>query len=148
MDLSKILSITGKGGLFKLISQGKNNFIVESLLDGKRQPAFSHDGVANLENISIFTADEDVSLHSVFQAIFKKENGAKVTINLNDNNQLKNYFAEVLPNYDRERVYVSNIKKIMVWYNLLIDHNLVDLEEPADKESDNATEPAETTPEA
>ena len=66
MDLSKILSITGKSGLFKLISRGNNNFIVESLADGKRFPAFSHDGVANLENISIFTEDEDVSLESVF----------------------------------------------------------------------------------
>lgn len=76
MDLSKILSISGKNGLFKLVNQGKNNVIVESLEDGKRMPAFSHDGIATLDNISIFTYDDDVTLESVFQSIYKKENGA------------------------------------------------------------------------
>ncbi len=140
MDLSKILSITGKTGLFKLISQGKNNFIVESLVDGKRLPAFSHDGVANLDNISIFTEEEDVTLQSVFQTIFKKENGGKVTVNINDNNKLKSFFAEVLPNYDRERVYVSNIKKVITWYNLLIENNLIDLEEKAVENNETPAE--------
>lgn len=139
MDLSKILSITGKSGLFKLISQGKNNFIVESLVDGKRCPAFSHDGVANLDNISIFTVEEDVSLHSVFQSIYKKENGGKVTISMNDNAKLKSYFEEILPNYDKDRVYVSNIKKVYSWYNLLIDNNLIDLEDKKE-ESEAKTE--------
>ena len=129
MDLSKILSITGKSGLYKLISRGNNNFIVESLADGKRFPAFSHDGVANLENISIFTEEEDVSLESVFVSMYKKENGQHCNVSLTDGNAMKAYFAEVLPNYDRERVYVSNIKKVIAWYNQLIDHNLIDLEE-------------------
>lgn len=128
MDLSNILSITGKGGLFKLISRTPNSFIVESLEDAHRFPAFSHDGVATLDNIAIFTEEAEVSLQSVFQAMFKKENGAKVNIP-KDNNALKSYFAEVLPEYDRERVYVSNIKKVLAWYNLLVEHNLVDLEE-------------------
>ena len=130
MDLSKIMSISGKNGLFKLVSQGKNNFIVESLEDGKRVPAFSHDGIATLDNISIFTEDEDVSLTSVFQSIFKKENGNPVPSNINDNTSLKKYFQEILPNYDKERVYVSNIKKVISWYNILIKHNLIDIEEP------------------
>ena len=95
MDLSKIMSISGKNGLFKLISQGKNNFIVESLEDGKRVPAFSHDGIATLDNISIFTEDEDVSLTSVFQSIFKKENGNAVPSNINDNTSLKKYFQDL-----------------------------------------------------
>ncbi len=129
MDLSKVLSITGKGGLFLLVSKGNNCFIVESLTDKKRFPAFSHDGVANLENISIFTEEEDVTLQSVFQSMYKKENGGKCTVSMNDNNALKAYFASVLPNYDRERVYVSNIKKVISWYNILVDHKLVDLEE-------------------
>ena len=129
MDLSKILSITGKSGLFTLISRGNNNFIVESLTDGKRFPAFSHDGVANLENISIFTNGDDVSLESVFVSMYKKENGGKCNVSLSNANDLKAYFAEVLPDYDRERVYVSNIKKVIAWYNQLIDHNLIDLEE-------------------
>lgn len=140
MDLSKVLSITGKGGLFLLVSKGNNCFIVESLEDGKRFPAFSHDGVANLENISIFTEDEDVTLQSVFQSIYKKENGGLCNVKLGDNNALKAYFAEVLPNYDRERVYVSNIKKVLAWYNILVEHKLVDLEDApkAEEKTENA----------
>lgn len=134
MDLSNILSITGKGGLFKLISRTPNSFIVESLEDAHRFPAFSHDGVATLDNIAIFTEESEVSLQSVFQSMFKKENGAKVVIP-KDNNALKSYFAEVLPEYDRERVYVSNIKKVLAWYNILVDHNLVDLEEEKTEEA-------------
>lgn len=135
MDLSKILSITGKSGLFKLISKGNNSFIVESLTDGKRFPAFSSDGVANLENISIFTEGDDVTLESVFVSMFKKENGAKCNVSLSDGAALKAYFAEVLPEYDRERVYVSNIKKVVAWYNQLIDHQLIDLEEKKTEET-------------
>lgn len=142
MDLSKVLSITGKGGLFLLVSKGNNCFIVESLADGKRFPAFSHDGVANLENISIFTEDEDVTLQSVLQAIYKKENGGLCNVKMNDNNALKAYFAEVLPNYDKERVYVSNIKKVLAWYNILVEHKLVDLEE-APKQEEAKPENAE-----
>lgn len=137
MDLSKILSITGKGGLFKLISRAPNNFIVESLEDGRRFPAFSHDGVATLDNIAIFTEEGEVSLQSVFQSIYKKENGAKKELP-KDNNALKAYFAEVLPEYDRDRVYVSNIKKVITWYNLLVEHNLVDLEEESQEPSEEA----------
>ncbi|MCQ2263703.1 MAG: DUF5606 domain-containing protein [Bacteroidales bacterium] len=140
MDLSKVLAITGKSGLFTLISRGNNNFIVESLTDGKRFPAFSHDGVANLENISIFTNGDDVTLESVFVSMYKKENGGKCNVSLSDGNAMKAYFAEVLPDYDRERVYVSNIKKVIAWYNQLIDHNLIDLEE---KKSDETEAKAE-----
>ncbi len=139
MDLSKIMSISGKNGLYKLISQGKNNFIVESLEDGKRVPAFSHDGIATLDNISIFTEDEDILLTKVFQLIFQKENGAEITSILSDNTKLKKYFEEVLPNYDKERVYVSNIKKVIVWYNILVKHNLIDLEEETTENQEQET---------
>lgn len=135
MDLSKILSITGKAGLFKLVAQAHNSFIVESLTDGKRFPAYSQDGVANLENISIFTDGDDVTLQSVFQSMYKHENGAKATVSLTDGAALKEYFAIILPNYDRERVYVSNMKKVVAWYNLLIENNLVDLEEKKEEEA-------------
>lgn len=126
MDLSKILSVTGKSGLFKLLSHNKSSFIVESLTDGKRFPVFPNDGVATLDNISIFTEDEDVSLQSVLLSIYKKENGAQCTVNVNDGKALKDYFAEVLQNYDRERVYVSNIKKVVLWYNQLVEKQLID----------------------
>ena len=85
-----------------------------------------------MDNIAIFTEEDEVTLQSVFQAIFKKENGAAIEVP-KDNNALKAYFAEVLPNYDRERVYVSNIKKVLAWYNILVGHNLVDLEEEKEK---------------
>ncbi|HPS71771.1 MAG TPA: DUF5606 domain-containing protein [Bacteroidales bacterium] len=134
------MSISGKNGLFKLISQGKNNFIVESLEDGKRVPAFSHDGIATLDNISIFTEDEDVSLTSVFEAIYKKENGNEVPPSISDNTSLKKYFQEVLPTYDKERVYVSNIKKVLSWYNILIKHNLIDIEEPQAEVQEETTD--------
>ncbi len=133
MDLSNILSITGKGGLFKLVSRTPNSFIVEALEDGHRFPAFSHDGVATLDNIAIFTEDGEVSLQSVFQSIFKKENGAAMQMP-KDNNAIKAYFAEILPDYDRDRVYVSNMKKVYAWYNLLVANNLVDLEEEKQEE--------------
>lgn len=139
MDLSNILSITGKGSLYKLISRAPNSFIVEGLEDGHRFPAFSHDGVATLDNIAIFTEDEEVSLQSVFQSIFKKENGQKVAVP-KDNNALKAYFAEVLPNYDRDRVYVSNIKKVLAWYNILTEHQLIDLEEDKPQEEEGQKE--------
>ena len=129
MDLSKILSVTGKSGLFKLLSHNKTSFIVESLTDGKRFPVFPNDGVATLDNISIFTEDDDVSLQSVLLSIYKKENGAQSTVNVSDNNALKAYFAEILPNYDRERVYVSNMKKVILWYNQLVEKQLIDYKE-------------------
>ena len=110
--------------------------------EGKRFPAFSHDGVANLENISIFTEEDDIPLQTVFQSIYKKESGGKCNVQLSDAKALKAYFAEVLPNYDRDRVYVSNMKKVIVWYNLLTDKGLIDLEEK--KEEAPAEEKKET----
>lgn len=139
MDLSNILSINGKTGLFRIISQRKDSFIVESLADGKRFPAFSQDGVAILDNIAIFTDGEDATLASVFQSIFRKENGQKTPDVMGNDAQLKAYFAEILPNYDRERVYVSNMKKVILWYNLLVKHHLVDAgpKETNEKEENN-----------
>ena len=143
MDLSKILSITGKPGLFQLISKTKSSFIVESLLDKKRIPAFSHDGVSTLDNIAIFTEEEDLAIEKVFQAIFKKENGAKIPDILNNNDLIKKYFEEVLPSYDKERVYVSNMKKVLTWYNILVDNNLIDLEEKVETEPEKTEEKEE-----
>ena len=137
MDLSKILSITGKSGLYKFLSKTANSFIVEGLDDGKRFPAFSNDGVAALDNIAIFTDTEEVPLQTVFQNIYRKEDGKKMEMP-KDNNAINAYFAEILPEYDRERVYVSNMKKVYTWYNILVEHNLIDLEEP--KTEETATE--------
>ena len=141
MDLSKILSITGKGGLFRFLSKTSNSFIVEGLDDGNRFPAFSNDGVASLDNIAIFTETDEVPLQTVFQNIYRKEDGKKLEIP-KDSNAIKAYFAEILPEYDRDRVYVSNMKKVFSWYNILVEHDLVDLEEPGTEEK-----PEEPAPE-
>ena len=137
MDLSEILAINGKAGLFKLISKGKNNFIVESLTDRKKTPAFSHEGLSSLDNIAIFTYEDDVPLVNVFKAIYTKENGEKVPDISKDSNQLKKYFEEVLPNYDKERVYAHNMKKVLMWYNILHEEGLLDFTEEATESSED-----------
>lgn len=142
MDLSKILSIAGKPGLFEMVSQSKSGLIVESLLDGKRTPAFSHERISSLEEISIFTEVDDVPLKEVFQAIFKKEDGQKTISHKSSANELKAFMEGVLPDYDKERVYVSDIKKLINWYNLLIEKGLIDLEEKEETNTENHTEEA------
>ena len=138
--LKTILSISGKPGLFKLISQAKNMLIVESLQTGKRQPAYAHEKIISLGDIAIFTDEEDVPLSEVLNAIKEKENGAKVTLDFKkaDNETLRAYLAEVLPNFDRERVYPTDIKKLISWYNLLVETGNTDFveEEKTQKDAD------------
>jgi hypothetical protein len=129
MDLSNILSISGKNGLFKLISQGKPNFIVESLEDKKRFPAFQSDGISTLDNISIYTYDEPVPLAKLFQNIYLKQEKLPLEFKSLSDAQLREYFKEVLPNYDEEKVFISNIKKAFQWYNILLKHDLITVEE-------------------
>lgn len=143
MDLSKILSIAGKPGLFKMVSQSKSGLIVESLIDGRRIPAFSHERISSLEEISIFTDVEDVPLREVFQSLFKREEGKKTISHKSTSNELKNLMEEILPNYDKERVYVSDIKKLINWYNLLVEKGLIDMEEPKESE-ENSSDPEES----
>lgn len=120
--LKEILSLSGKPGLFKLISQGKNMLIVESLIDGKRIPAYTKDKVVSLGDIAIFTVTEEIPLGQVLEAVKTKENGQECSIDpKSDNDKLRAYMTEVLPNYDRERVYPSDIRKMLVWYNILIN---------------------------
>jgi len=123
--LKEILSISGKPGLFKLVSQGKNMLIVESLIDGKRIPAYSKDKVVSLGDIAIFTDTEEIPLAQVLENIKTKENGAKSAIDSKaDNNILRKYMETILPEYDKDRVYPSDIRKIVSWYNLLIEKNI------------------------
>jgi hypothetical protein len=141
MELSKILAITGRPGLYKMLAQTKNGLVVESLLDGKRLTAFSHERISSLEEISIFTTDEDLPLKDVLKKIFDKQNGEKAISHKSGGKELKAFFIEAVPNYDEENVYVSDIKKVIQWYNLLQEHNLLEFEEEEDK-SDEET-PAE-----
>lgn len=138
MDLSKILSIAGKPGLFQMVSQSKSGLIVESLIDGKRIPAFSHERISSLEEISIFTDVDDVPLREVFQSLFKREEGKMTISHKSPANELKELMEEILPNYDKERVYVSDIKKLINWYNLLADKGLIDMEEPKESEENSS----------
>jgi hypothetical protein len=138
--LKKILSVSGKPGLFKLISQGKNMMIIESLVDKKRGPALAHDRVVSLGDISIYTENEEMPLSAVFTNIKEKEAGNKASIDPKaDGNALRAYFGEVVPDFDKERVHTSDIKKIIIWYNLLVDNELTEFTAPATEE-ENAPE--------
>jgi hypothetical protein len=125
MDLSGVISISGKPGLYKVVAQSKNNIIVESLQDGKRTPAYSTDRISALEDISIYTYEDDIALKEVYIKIFNKEDGKKAPSHKESLNALTKYLLEVLPNYDEDRVYSSDIKKLFQWYNLLHDAGLV-----------------------
>lgn len=125
--LKKILSVSGKNGLFKMISQGKNVFIAESLIDQKRIPVYPRNKVVSLGDISVYTDDEEVPLSQILSLIKEKENGKPIDCSqINNPDELKSYFTEILPNFDRNRVHLSDIKKIMIWYNLLINNGIVD----------------------
>lgn len=140
MDLSKILSISGKPGLFTLISQAKSGALIESLLDGKRQTAFTNAKISSLQDISIFTIDDDIPLVKVFQEIYKKEDGKDCIDPKSDSKKLIAYMTEIVPNFDSERVYVSDMKKLFTWYNLLNSKGLIDLKDENEAETENQSE--------
>lgn len=129
MNLTGIIAISGRPGLFKVIAQGKNSIIVESLVDNKRFPAYATDRISALDDISIYTYDEDAPLRDLLTAIYKKEGGKECPSHKEDLKKLQNYLMEILPNYDQERVYPSDIKKMFQWYNLLHKSGNLKLEE-------------------
>ena len=139
MDLSKILVVSGKPDIYELISQTKSGAIVESLADKKRCPVFKTDRISSLNEISIFTTEKEKPLAEVMQDIFRKEDGKKLTFEIRKtpNADLFAYFKEVLPNYDTDHVHASDVKKVLLWYNLLVNAGKIDLEEP---EADNDEE--------
>lgn len=141
MDLKGILAIGGQPGLFKTISQGKNSLIVESLATGKRMPAYATSKISALEDIAIFTYEKDVPLKEVFTKIAEKEQCGKCIDHKADSKDLMNYMQEVLPEFDRDRVYSSDLKKLFQWYNILQEQNMIVLE--PDKEE--STEKEEIT---
>lgn len=136
MDLSKVLSISGKPGLFKMIAQTKNGMVVESMIDKKKFTAFAHERISSLEEISIFAEDEDVSLIDVFKLIYEKQDGEKALSHKSNNKELKEFFEEILPSYDKDRVYISDIKKVINWYNLLAERDFFDFSEEEKKEEE------------
>ncbi|MBT3547385.1 MAG: DUF5606 domain-containing protein [Flavobacterium sp.] len=124
MEFNKIISVAGKPGLFHAISQTKSGFIVESLIDKKRFPIPSTNNVSLLENIAIYTYEEEVPLLTVFKSMYEKTEGKEAISHKESGQKLTAYFSEVLPGYDEERVYTSNIKKVIQWYNLLVSSGL------------------------
>ncbi len=140
MSLNKILSIGGKPGLFKLLTQTRNGFVAESLLDGKKITVSMRSNVSVLSEIAIYTLEEELPLREVFLKIQVKEKGGKTSIpHKSEKIQLEEYFFEVLPNYDEDRVYASDIKKVIQWYNLLHEKGLADFTEK-DEESSSEEE--------
>ncbi len=143
--LKRILSISGKPGLFELVSQGKNMLILESLTEKKRVPAYTHEKILSLGDIAIYTEDGEVSLASVLQSMKEKEGGKVASIDAKkaDGKELAEYLATVLPNFDRSRVYSSDIKKLISWYNILVQSGRDDFE-PKKKEAKPAEAEAES----
>lgn len=121
MEFNKIISVTGKPGLFQVISQSKSAIIVESLLDKKRVAINATQNVSLLENIAIYTYEEDMPLLNVFKAIAEKTTGKEAISHKENDKNLISFFADAMPNYDAERVYVSNIKKVIQWFNILVN---------------------------
>mgnify|MGYP001778229080 CR=1 FL=1 len=129
--LKTILSISGKPGLYKLVSRGKNMLIVEALADKKRFPAYGNEKIVSLGDIAIYTEEDDVPLSEVLTAMKKKEDGAVVALDLKkaSSDELFAYLAEVLPGFDRDRVHASDVKKLISWYNILVNSGMTDFEE-------------------
>lgn len=141
MILKDILAISGEPGLFKFIAQGKNAIIIEHLETKKRSSAYGSAKVSSLEDIAIFTEKEDMPLSKVFDLIHEKENGGSAIDSKADPVKLKSWFESILPDYSKDKVYVSDIKKVAHWYNILHTLNLL-VKEEAEKKEETAEEKA------
>ncbi len=139
MVLKDIMAMSGESGLFRFIAQGKNAIIIEHLETKKRSSAYSSAKVSSLEDIAIFTDNEDMPLGKVFDLIFEHENGGTAPDSKSTPASLKTWFGNIVPEYSKDRVYVSDIKKLAQWYNILHKLNLLVKEEP---EVSTETEPA------
>ncbi|MDB2606383.1 DUF5606 domain-containing protein [Zobellia sp.] len=137
MSLDKILSIGGKPGLYKLVTQTRTGFVAESLIDQKRITVGMRSNVSILSEIAIYTLDEELPLRDVFLKIQEKEEGGKTSVpHKADKLKLEEYFFEILPNYDEDRVYASDIKKVIQWYNILHENNITDFSVDKDDASE------------
>ncbi|HAT70198.1 DUF5606 family protein [Croceibacter atlanticus] len=129
MSLDKILSISGKPGLYELKARTRAGFVAESLVDGKKMAVGAHNNVSMLSEIAIYTYSEEVPLREVFQKIAEKEDAKETISHKSSKKELENLFSEILPEYDEDRVYISDIKKVIQWYNLLVKNNVTDFSE-------------------
>lgn len=147
MGLEKILSISGKPGLYELKTQTRSGFLAESLLDGKKISVSAQHNVSLLSEIAIYTLTEEVPLRQIMQKIKDKENGGQAISHKEDKLKLEEYFFEILPDYDEDRVYASDIKKIVQWYNILQEKDLMDFSEPTEEEAQELLKQKETAKE-
>lgn len=135
-DLSKILTISGQSGLYNYLSQARNGVIVESLADKKRNCFGMNSKVTTLEDISIYTDEEEVRLRDVFKKMKDVLGDENAPSAKSADQELKSFFAKALPDYDRDRFHVSHMKKVVTWYNILKEHASLDFEEPGQPEED------------
>lgn len=133
MDLSNIFFISGKPGLYKIVAKSKRHIIVESIIDKKRFPAFASSKMVSLKNISVYTENKEIPLIEVFKKIYEKTDGQKALSHKEEASKLKDYFSKIIPDYDKERVFVSDIKKILNWFNILIEKKLLKVKEKENK---------------
>jgi len=142
MDLSKILSIAGKPGLFKIISQSRGGVVVSSLNDGKKMTVGQTQRVSTLSDISVYTVEGDEPLKDILKSFHEFSGGEAIEISLNDSDELRNFFTGILPDHDEDRVYASDIKKMVKWYNLLLKEDMLDFsEEETEEGSDDESQP-------
>ena len=141
MALKDIMAVSGQPGLFRFLSQGRNGIIVESLVDGKRSHISTSAKVSALSDISIFTNSGDKPLREVLELIKNKEGGKPTISHKAEGEELKKYFTQLLPDYDDQKVYVSDIKKVVAWYNLLQSKDMLDFKE---EEPEEATDKQDT----
>ncbi len=140
MDLSKILTIAGKSGLFRIIAETRNGFVAESLSDGRKIPVFTTDRSSVLEDINIYTSEGEIPLKDVVWKIYEHEEGQPVSVSKKEQSEAMAKFEDVLPDYDKERVYFSDVKKVFNWYNILLEKELITKPE---KEEDQQQEDKE-----
>ena len=141
MDLTKILSISGKPGLFKMVGETKSGLIVESLEDNKKFPVFSHEQISSLKEISIYTETDSVSLKEVLKKLKELQQDKPVdNPKKASSDDLKALFVQIVPDYDMDAVYVSDMKKVFTWYNMLLKNNMLDFTDDEDEESTEANE--------
>lgn len=139
--LKGIIAITGKPGLYKLLSRGRNSLIVEDLATGKRTPSYPHEKVISLADISMYTNADDVALADVLDSLHKVAEGKPVDIkSFADEAAIRDFFGQVLPDYDRDRVYTTDIRKLIQWYNQLLAAGITEYKDKEDEKSEEKTE--------
>lgn len=134
------MTISGKPGLYEMVAQTKTGLVVESLEDKKRFPVFGKERISSLEEISVFTEDEDLALKEVFKKIAEIQDAKEAISHKSDNSEIKDFFKKAVPDYDEDRVYVSDMKKILNWYNILVEKDLLEFGEEDDENEEKASD--------